>query len=103
MRRTKPERAAMDNAATLLRALGNATRLGILRELGAGERCVHELVESLDLRQPVVSQHLRVLRGERLVAGRRRGKEVAYTLTDTHIARIVDDAMRHSHERRSRV
>jgi ArsR family transcriptional regulator, zinc-responsive transcriptional repressor len=91
---------SLDDAVTLLRAIGSTTRLAIIRELSKGERCVHELVDSLHLAQPLVSQHLRVLRSERLVTGTRRGKEVAYRLVDTHIARIVDDAVRHSRERR---
>lgn len=94
--------AHLEHAVSLLRALGNPGRLAIIRELGRGERCVHDLVEALKLPQPLVSQHLRVLRGERLVGGHRRGREVVYALIDAHIARIVDDAVRHSAERRKR-
>lgn len=85
-------------AAALLRALSHPLRLAIVTELGHGERCVHELVESLDATQPLVSQHLRILRGARVVTGRRRSREVAYALTDTHIAHIVGDAITHARE-----
>lgn len=85
-------------AATLLRALSHPLRVAIVAELGHGERCVHELVESLEVNQPLVSQHLRVLRGARVVTGRRRAREVAYRLTDTHVAHIVGDAITHARE-----
>lgn len=86
-------------AADLLRALANPRRVAIVLELADGERCVHELVEALDISQPLVSQHLRVLRSERLVSARRRGREMAYTLADDHIAHIVTDAITHANER----
>lgn len=86
-------------AAELLRALANPHRVAIVVELGHGERCVHELVEVLGAPQPLVSQHLRVLRDERLVSGRRRGREVAYALVDQHVAHIVGDAVAHATEK----
>jgi DNA-binding transcriptional ArsR family regulator len=85
-------------AADLLRALGNPIRLAIVSELGSEPRCVHELVDRLDAAQPLVSQHLRILRGARLVSTERRGKEVVYTLTDDHVSHIALDAIRHSQE-----
>lgn len=87
-------------AAGLLRALANPHRVAIVLELAHGERCVHELVDALDVPQPLVSQHLRVLRGVHLVEGRRRGREVAYGLTDGHVAHIVGDAVAHAAEAR---
>jgi ArsR family transcriptional regulator, zinc-responsive transcriptional repressor len=67
-------------------------------ELDGGPRCVHELVESLGAPQPLVSQHLRVLRGAGVVRGQRHGREIAYSLTDGHIGRIVADAVSHTRE-----
>ncbi|HYI61437.1 MAG TPA: metalloregulator ArsR/SmtB family transcription factor [Acidimicrobiales bacterium] len=95
-----PEEALPVEAAShLLRALANPHRVAIVMELAGGDRCVHELVAALHLPQPLVSQHLRVLRDERLVEGRRRGREVAYALTDRHVAHIVGDAVAHVAER----
>jgi len=85
-------------AAELLRTLGNPVRLAIVHELSYGERCVHELVEVTGVSQPLVSQHLRVLRGARLITGSRRGREVAYRLADDHVARLVADALDHAAE-----
>ena len=88
-----------DAASELLRALANPHRVAIVMELAEGQRCVHELVDALGVPQPLISQHLRVLRSERLVTGRRRGREVAYELIDSHVAHIVRDAVSHSTER----
>lgn len=92
------DRAGHEEAAALLRALSHPSRVAIVAELGEGERCVHELVDALGITQPLVSQHLRVLRGARVVSSRRRSREVAYRLTDTHIAHIVGDAIMHATE-----
>ena len=70
----------------------------IVTELGDGPRCVHELVEAPAPPQPLVSQHLRVLRGAGVVRGERRGREIAYSLTDEHIGHIVADAITHARE-----
>ncbi len=85
-------------AAELLRALGAPHRLAIVLELTDGPRCVHELVDSLNISQSLASQHLRVLRTTGLVTGARRGKETLYTLTDDHVARIALDAVTHGSE-----
>jgi DNA-binding transcriptional ArsR family regulator len=85
-------------AGELLRALAAPLRIAIVTELRGGARCVHELVETLDEPQPLVSQHLRVLRGAGVVKGARRGRETEYSLTDEHIAHIVADAVLHAAE-----
>lgn len=92
--------AGLDVAAELLRALASPHRMAIVRELDGRARCVHELVEALGVSQPLVSQHLRVLRAGNLVRAERRGREIAYSLSDDHVARIVSDAVLHATERR---
>jgi len=84
-----------ESAADLFRALGNPRRLAILGELQAGPLCVHELVDALDLPQPLVSQHLRVLRSADLLRSERRGREALYHLADDHVHHIVSDALAH--------
>lgn len=88
----------LEPAAALLRALASPVRLAVVRELADGPRHVHELVASLGVSQPLVSQHLRVLRSAGLVVTRRHGREIAYLLTDRHVAHIVLDAIAHSLE-----
>ncbi|NGO69224.1 metalloregulator ArsR/SmtB family transcription factor [Streptomyces boncukensis] len=85
-------------ASDLLRALASPVRIGIVRELSQGGKYVHELVAALGVSQPLVSQHLRVLRTSRLVTARRQAREIQYVLTDDHVAHIVLDAIRHAQE-----
>jgi DNA-binding transcriptional ArsR family regulator len=90
--------SALRAASELLRALSSPVRLGIVRELSGGDKRVHELVTALGVSQPLVSQHLRVLRTSRIVSTRRQAREIEYSLTDEHIAHIVLDAIRHAQE-----
>jgi ArsR family transcriptional regulator, zinc-responsive transcriptional repressor len=88
----------LEAASELLKALASPVRLGIVRELASGGRRVHQLVDALGVSQPLVSQHLRVLRASRIVTARRQAREIEYTLTDDHVAHIVLDAIRHAGE-----
>jgi len=88
----------MAGAVELLKALAAPVRLAIIEQLASTPRCVHELVGELGVSQPLVSQHLRVLRGAGLVAAGRRGREVEYSLTDEHVAHIVLDLLTHADE-----
>ena len=94
----RTQASALRDACELLRALGTPYRLAIVLELAEGPRCVHELVDVLDISQSLASQHLRVLRSTGLVTGARRGKETVYTLADDHVAHIARDALTHGRE-----
>jgi len=84
-------------ASSLLAALAAPMRLSIVALLVEhGSRCVHQLVDALEAPQPLVSQHLRVLRGAGLVVGERRHREVHYALVDPHVGHIVRDALAHA-------
>lgn len=85
-----------ERGAAYLKAMAHPLRLAMLTELAAGPRCVHELVEATGATQPLVSQHLRVLRGADLLATERRGREVVYSIVDDHIHHIVFDAVEHA-------
>ncbi len=52
----------IEEIAYLFKAMGEPTRLKILKLLSIQEMCVCELVEVLDISQPRVSQHLKVLK-----------------------------------------
>src|SRR4051812_15510540 len=93
-----PARAVLDNAGDLLRALAAPVRIAIVLELRESPCCVHDLVDALSVPQPLVSQHLRVLKAAGVVHGQRRGREVVYALVDDHLAHIVVDAVAHAEE-----
>jgi ArsR family transcriptional regulator len=67
--------------SSMFRAFSDPTRLRILRLLQTGECCVGDLVSILELPQPSVSRHLAYLREAGLVADRKQGLWVYYSLT----------------------
>lgn len=93
----------LSGAADLLKALASPVRLATVVELSEGPRCVHDLQTVLqasgrEVSQPLLSQHLKVLRDAGLVTTTRRGTEITYQLADAHVGHIVNDAIRHSRE-----
>jgi DNA-binding transcriptional ArsR family regulator len=93
-----PPREILDAAGELLRALAAPVRIAIVLQLRESQRCVHELVDALGVPQPLVSQHLKILKAAGVVAGERSGREVLYRLADHHLAHIVVDAVAHAAE-----
>jgi len=73
--------------ATVLKALGDPTRLRILKLLADRSRplCVGALARSLGISQPAVSQHLRVLRGLQIVESHRMGSHVHYRISGSRV------------------
>ncbi|NJD18994.1 MAG: metalloregulator ArsR/SmtB family transcription factor [Gemmatimonadetes bacterium] len=65
---------------TLLSALADEKRLRIVEILRGGERCVCHIQPALDISQPLLSHHLRVLREAGLVRDRRQGRWIHYAL-----------------------
>lgn len=69
-----------DWLSELFKVLSDKNRLGILCFLKDGEKCVCEIFEHLDLRQNLVSHHLKVLRETKLIDFRREGVKKKYYL-----------------------
>lgn len=95
-----PTAHVLRTSSALLRALSAPVRIAIVVLLCESPRCVHELVGDLGLPQPLVSQHLRVLKAAGVVAGDRVGREVRYRLVDTHVGDIAVAAVTHAAEAR---
>lgn len=74
----------------MLRLLANEDRLLLLCQLTQGERCVSELEELLEIRQPTLSQQLGVLRTEGVVATRREGKNIYYRIADERVEQLLN-------------
>ena len=81
---------AADHASELLRSLGNRHRLLILCQLTEGERSVGDLAEFLNLRDSTVSQHLSLLRRDGLVAARRDGQTIWYSIASVPARRVLE-------------
>jgi len=81
--------ANAERACDLLKSMAHEGRLIILCLLSLKERSVMELEESLDLRQPAVSQQLARLRADNLVKTRRDGKMIYYSLASEEARAVV--------------
>lgn len=77
------------SASAFLKTLAHEGRLMILCHLGSGEKSVGELEALLDMRQAAVSQMLARLREEGLVATRRDGKTIYYSLSDNRTEQVI--------------
>lgn len=82
---------AAGELAAVLKALAEPTRLRLLSLIQAhegGEACVCELAEPINLTQPTVSHHLKVLHGAGLVTRQRRGTWVYYRVVPERLATL---------------
>ena len=78
-----------DEIAATLKLLANTDRMLLLCKLSEGEHCVGELEEALDIHQPTLSQQLGVLRNEEVVATRKEGKNVFYSISDPAVMKVI--------------
>lgn len=84
-----PTAAELRSAETLFSALDSPLRLRILFLLADRGHFVHELVAKLEKSQPLISQHLRVLKTSGLVQSERSGREVIYTLSTPKAIKLI--------------
>jgi DNA-binding transcriptional ArsR family regulator len=82
--------ACADKVCGLLKVLANPDRLLLLCHMTEGECCVNDMEIVLDIRQPTLSQQLRVLRDEGLVATRREGTHIYYELASPESIAIIN-------------
>lgn len=85
-----------DSVATTLQALATRSRLLILSRLRQGPCGVTDLAEAVDMTQSAVSHQLRMLRHLGLVTGSRTGRTITYSLYDSHVAQLLDEAVYHT-------
>jgi ArsR family transcriptional regulator len=101
LQENKPERLTallpsdLGPMSELLKTIGNEHRLRILDHLSAGEVSVSELQGKVGISQSLLSQNLAHLRRARLVAPRRLGKRVFYSLGSEAVAAFVRSLNRH--------
>jgi ArsR family transcriptional regulator len=93
-----PSDDELERAAAIFRAAGDLARLKLLYRLCDGEWCVTELAEAAGVGLSTVSQQLRLLRAERIVARRRAGKHMFYSLADAHVSALIQSALEHACE-----
>jgi DNA-binding transcriptional ArsR family regulator len=78
------------HAVDLLKAMANEWRLMILCKLAEGEKTVSELQRCLGLSQSALSQHLAILRREKIVKARKHAQSVIYSLAGNDAPKVMN-------------
>jgi DNA-binding transcriptional ArsR family regulator len=76
--------------AEIFQALAHPTRIAIVEQLRDGELPAGKLIERLGLEQANASQHLSVLRSKQIVANRKEGNQVFYSLRSPLLIDVLD-------------
>lgn len=88
----------VDLVARTFKLLGDPTRLRILLACLDGPRSVGGIAAATGASQSLVSHHLRLLRGARLVRGERDARQILYQAADQHVRHMIQDILEHSAE-----
>ena len=78
------------NMALVFKALSDENRIRILKLLRNGEKCACKLLEELNISQPTLSHHMKILCDSGLVTGRREGKWTHYSICCEGVRRVRD-------------
>ena len=90
-----PDEALLYDLADFFKVMGDSTRVRIMWALEESEMCVCDLAVLLNMTKSAISHQLRSLRQSNLVKFRREGKNVFYSLDDSHVHEILEKALEH--------
>ena len=86
----------IEKAATVLKLLGDKTRLTMVKILDSNDCCVCEFVEIFQASQPAISQHIRKLKDAGIVREARRGQWIIYSLNkESEFYSFVQNLLHH--------
>jgi DNA-binding transcriptional ArsR family regulator len=91
-----PTDEQVEQAVGTLAMLADPTRIRLLWALLDGELPVHDLASTVGCSATSASQHLAKLRLAGLVRHRRDGRRVLYSTEDTHVRRLLQEALYHA-------
>ncbi len=83
--------------ASIFQALAHPTRIAIVETLREGELSARALQERLGVEQANLSQHLAILRSRQIVANRKEGNQVFYSLGNPVLIEVLDIMRRYFH------
>ncbi len=89
----KIKEADFSKEADILRTIGHPVRLKIVVGLLESECCVKDIWECMELPQPVVSQHLSILKSRGIVSAKREGNRIQYSVKDPFVSKIIKDCI----------
>lgn len=78
--------------AEMFKQVSDGSRLRIFLFLCHCEECVSDIAAAVDMSDPAVSHHLKMMKKSGLITSRRAGKEVYYKLADNRLARLLHHA-----------
>ena len=87
---TKISPEFIQNAARVLKTLGHPDRIKIVEYLDDGEKTVGQIHRDLNMHQPIVSQHLKVMHDRDIVTFRQEGTRYFYSLANNFITKILN-------------
>lgn len=90
-----PDEEMLYELADLFKVFSDSTRIKILFSLMEEDMCVACIAEAVDVSQSAVSHQLRILKQARLVKFKRDGKQVVYSLADSHVHTMLAQGMNH--------
>jgi len=85
----------LQDLGDLFKVFGDTTRIKIMYALYENEMCVCAIADLLNMTQSAISHQLKTLKDANLVAGRREGKEIYYSLSDDHVKSIIAQGYEH--------
>ncbi|WP_442920013.1 ArsR/SmtB family transcription factor [Metabacillus sp. B2-18] len=86
----------LEKTASILKLLGDKTRLTMVKMLDSNDCCVCEFVAIFKTSQPAISQHLRKLKDVSIVKELRRGQWIIYSLNkDSDYYPVVQSLLQH--------
>ena len=91
---TQTNQKILEGQASILKALGQPTRLQILELLKDGERCVCEIFPAIHQEQANVSKHLSILRQVGILESRKDGLRILYRIKTPEILNLLTGVSR---------
>ncbi|WP_435367774.1 ArsR/SmtB family transcription factor [Metabacillus litoralis] len=86
----------LEKTASILKLLGDKTRLTMVKMLDSNDCCVCEFVAIFNTSQPAISQHLRKLKDANIVKESRRGQWIIYSLNkDSDYYPVIQSLLQH--------
>ena len=76
--------------ATIFKAFCDENRISILELLTSGEKCACKLLEAMNVTQPTLSHHMKILTDSGIVKGRKEGKWMYYSLSEEGIEKAQE-------------
>jgi DNA-binding transcriptional ArsR family regulator len=89
----------LEAAAAMFDALSDMSRLRTLMLLAKKDLSVSEVAAAEGEKMTTVSARLQILHAARLIARRRKGKSIIYSIADDHVLTLVENAVAHAGEK----